>query len=117
MGRVLRGGPRRPRSPTGEKTIGFPAVVDNLSLIYNKTVFDAAGVDYPTDDWTWDDFRDAAKKLTDPATNTYGYGYSVSGREETTWQFWPHLWQNGGAILSDDQKTADVRLGRRASTR
>jgi multiple sugar transport system substrate-binding protein len=92
--------------PTGEKIIGFPALVDNLSLIYNKTVFDAAGLDYPTDEWSWDDFRDAAKKLTDPATETYGYAYSVSGSEETTWQFWPHLWQNGGEILTDDGKAA-----------
>jgi multiple sugar transport system substrate-binding protein len=92
--------------PTGEKIIGFPALVDNLSLIYNKTVFDAAGLDYPTDEWSWDDFRDAAKKLTDPATETYGYAYSVSGSEETTWQFWPHLWQNGGEILTDDGTAA-----------
>ncbi|MET0304110.1 MAG: ABC transporter substrate-binding protein [Microbacteriaceae bacterium] len=92
--------------PTGEKTIGFPALVDNISLIYNKTVFDAAGVDYPTDDWSWDDFRDAAAELTDASSDTYGYAYSVSGSEETTWQFWPHLWQRGGAILSDDLSTA-----------
>jgi multiple sugar transport system substrate-binding protein len=92
--------------PTGEKIIGFPALVDNLSLIYNKTVFDAAGVDYPTDEWSWDDFRDAAKQLTDSATETYGYAYSVSGSEETTWQFWPHLWQNGGEILNDDGTAA-----------
>jgi len=93
--------------PTGDKTIGFPAVVDNLSLIYNKTVFDNAGVAYPTNDWTWDDFRAAAKQLTDEASSTYGYAYSVSGSEETTWQFWPHLWQNGGEILSDDDSTAE----------
>jgi multiple sugar transport system substrate-binding protein len=93
--------------PTGEKTIGFPAVVDNLSLLYNTTVFDNAGVSYPTDDWTWDDFREAAKKLTDAASSTYGYAYSVSGSEETTWQFWPHLWQNGGEILADDEATTD----------
>lgn len=92
--------------PTGEAVIGFPALVDNISLIYNKTVFDDAGLDYPTDDWTWDDFREAAAALTDPATETYGYAYSVSGSEETTWQFWPHLWQNGGQILSEDQSTA-----------
>ena len=98
---------RKTVQPTGEKTIGFPAVVDNISLLYNTTVFDAAGVDYPTADWTWDDFREASKQLTDPATNTYGYAYSVSGSEETTWQFWPHLWQNGGSIISDDAKTAE----------
>lgn len=92
--------------PTGQKIIGFPALVDNISLIYNKTVFDAAGVAYPTDEWTWDDFRAAAKQLTDPSTETYGYEYSVSGSEETTWQFWPHLWQNGGQILTDDNTQA-----------
>ena len=88
--------------PTGKKVIGFPAVVDNIGLLYNKTLFDKAGLAYPTADWTWDDFRTAAKKLTDEANHIYGYGYSVSGSEETTWQYWPHLWQNGGAILNDD---------------
>jgi len=97
---------RETAQPSGRKTIGFPALVDNISLLFNKTVFDAAGVDYPTADWTWDDLRDAAKKLTDSATQTYGFGYSVSGTEETTWQFWPYLWQRGGEILSEDQKTA-----------
>ncbi|MDN4599030.1 ABC transporter substrate-binding protein [Leifsonia virtsii] len=88
--------------PTGEKVIGFPAVVDNIGLLYNKTLFDKAGLAYPTNDWTWDDFRTAAKKLTDTANHVYGYAYSVSGSEETTWQFWPHLWQNGGEILNKD---------------
>ncbi|MEZ0491118.1 extracellular solute-binding protein [Kineococcus sp. TBRC 1896] len=87
--------------PTGRRTIGFPAVVDNISLFYNTTVFDRAGVDHPTPEWTWEDFRTAAKVLTDPATNTFGYAYSVSGSEETTWQLWPHLWQNGGAVLEE----------------
>ncbi len=104
--------------PTGKKTIGFPAIVDNLSLLYNKTVFDKAGVAYPTNDWTWDDFRAAAKKLTDPSTNTYGYAYGVSGSEETTWQLWPHLWQNGGSILSADatKSAFDSEAGRKSVT-
>ncbi|MBL7259662.1 ABC transporter substrate-binding protein [Paractinoplanes lichenicola] len=81
------------------RVIGVPALVDNLALIYNKAIFDKAGVDYPTDDWTWEQFREAAKKLTDPATKTYGTAYSVSGSEDTTWHLWPLLWQNGGKIL------------------
>jgi multiple sugar transport system substrate-binding protein len=92
--------------PTGEKTIGFPAIVDNISLIYNTQLFDEAGLEYPDEDWSWDDFREAAKALTDPSKNQYGYAYSVSGQEETTWQFWPHLWQNGGEILTDDDTEA-----------
>lgn len=112
------GAARATAQPTGDATIGFPAVVDNISLIYNKTVFDQAGVEYPTADWTWDDFRTAAKELTDPATSTYGYAYSVSGSEETTWQFWPHLWQNGGEILdeSETEATFDSEAGVEALT-
>lgn len=112
------GAARATAQPTGEATIGFPAVVDNLSLIYNKTVFDEAGVEYPTEDWTWDDFRTAARELTDPETTTYGYGYSVSGSEETTWQFWPHLWQNGGEILDESgtEATFDSEAGVEALT-
>jgi multiple sugar transport system substrate-binding protein len=105
------GAAQKTARPTGKKTIGFPAVVDNLSLLYNKTVFDKAGVAYPTKDWTWNDFRTAAKELTNPATQTYGYGYSVSGSEETTWQFWPHLWQNGGSILKGKKATFDSTAG------
>ena len=67
VGRVPARRPGQTAQPTGETTIGFPAVVDNLSLIYNKTVFDAAGVDYPTDDWTWDDFRDRREEADRPA--------------------------------------------------
>ena len=99
-------GARLTARPTGKKTIGFPAIVDNLTLLYNKTIFDAAGVPYPTDQWTWDDLRATAKKLTNPATSTYGYAYSVSGAENTVWKMWPQLWQNGGEILSPDQQTA-----------
>lgn len=33
-------------------------------IYYNKTMFDEAGVDYPSDDWTFDQFRELAKALT-----------------------------------------------------
>ncbi|GAB3404601.1 ABC transporter substrate-binding protein [Schumannella luteola] len=102
---------RKTVQPSGKKTIGFPAIVDNISLIYNTKLFEDAGVAAPTEDWTWDDFRDAAKKITDPSTETYGYAYSVSGSEETTWQFWPHLWQNGGEILNGDKAAFDSEAG------
>jgi multiple sugar transport system substrate-binding protein len=88
----------------GGTVIGFPALVDNLGLIYNKKLFDAAGLAYPTDQWTWDDFRNAAKKINDPAKKIYGTAWSVSGSEDTTWHLWPLLWQHGGQILSADGK-------------
>ncbi|HET6825604.1 MAG TPA: extracellular solute-binding protein [Amnibacterium sp.] len=92
---------RETASPGG-KTIGFPSVIDNLTLIYNKKIFDAAHVAYPTNDWTWDQFRAVAKQLTDKSKQIYGTAYPVDGSEDTTWRFWPLLWQHGGQILSAD---------------
>jgi multiple sugar transport system substrate-binding protein len=91
--------------------IGVPALVDNLALIYNKTLFDQAHVAYPTDDWTWDDFRTAAKALTDTSRNIYGTAYSVSGSEDTTWHLWPLLWQNGGQILDHGKPAFNSAAG------
>jgi multiple sugar transport system substrate-binding protein len=88
------------------KVLGVPALVDNLSLVYNKAMFKAAGVPEPTADWTWEDFRSAAAKLTDPATKTYGWAYVNDGSEDTVWRYLPLLWQAGGEMLSSDNKKA-----------
>lgn len=96
----------RATATVDDKIIGLPAVVDNLGVLYNKELFDEAGVGYPTEDWTWDDFRAAAKALTDPSKNQFGTAYPTDGGEDTVWRFWPHLWQNGGEILDDDGQPA-----------
>jgi multiple sugar transport system substrate-binding protein len=84
------------------KVLGVPALIDNLALVYNKTLFDEAGLDYPTADWTWDDFRAAAKALTDPATKQFGWLCPADGSEDSVWHYDPLLWQDGGSILTDD---------------
>jgi multiple sugar transport system substrate-binding protein len=91
----------------GGKVIGFPALIDNLSVIYNKKLFAAAGVPAPSPDWTWNDFRTAAKRLTNPAQHIYGVNYPIGGDLlDTSWRFFPGLWQRGGQILSPDDKQA-----------
>jgi multiple sugar transport system substrate-binding protein len=91
----------------GGKVIGFPALIDNLSVIYNKKLFAAAGVPDPSPNWTWDDFRAAAKKLTNPANHIYGVNYPIGGDLlDTSWRFFPGLWQRGGQILSPNDKQA-----------
>lgn len=96
----------RATATVDDQVIGLPAVVDNLGLIYNTDLFDAAGVAYPTDDWTWDDFRAAAAALTDPSRNQFGTAYPTDGGEDTVWRFWPHVWQNGGEVLDDEGQPA-----------
>ncbi len=84
----------------------LPALVDNLALVYNKKLFDQAGVAYPTPAWTWDDFRAAAAKLTDPATKQYGWAYVNDGSEDTVWRYLAALWQAGGDLLNADNTKA-----------
>ncbi len=72
-------------------------------LYYNIDAFDAAGIDYPTSEWTWDDFRAAAEALT-VDENDDGladqYGYYVFGRYAHI-ESW--VYQNNGRWLNDDK--------------
>jgi multiple sugar transport system substrate-binding protein len=45
-------------------TYGLPWCLAAEIGYYNKDMFDKAKLPYPKDDWTWQDFEDAAKKLT-----------------------------------------------------
>lgn len=65
---------------------------------YNKDMFDAAGVPYPKDDWTWGDFLDAAKKLTKVENGkTVQFGIENFYLDQL-------LTSNGGGLVSQDGK-------------
>ncbi|MBQ3760740.1 MAG: extracellular solute-binding protein [Clostridia bacterium] len=38
------------------KLAGFTTGTNTVTVIYNKAIFDQAGVEYPADDWTWSDY-------------------------------------------------------------
>ena len=42
----------------------FPHSIHTLALLYNREMFDAADVEYPTSNWTWADLASAAARLT-----------------------------------------------------
>jgi len=56
---------------------------------YNPAIFDEAGVPYPTDNWTWDDFAAAARKIHEttgnPAITTLEYN-SLAFSTVTQWK-------------------------------
>ena len=54
---------------------GIPFRSDFWVLFYNKDLFDAAGVEYPTNDMTWDQYAELAKKMTDKEKDIYGTHY------------------------------------------
>ncbi|WP_010283035.1 ABC transporter substrate-binding protein [Bacillus timonensis] len=43
---------------------GVPQGIQIGALYYNKAMFDKANVDYPNENWTWEDLKGAAEKLT-----------------------------------------------------
>src|SRR5205807_9426286 len=100
------------------KVIGIPALVDNLAVVYNKTLFAKAGLQPPGPGWTWPDFVAAAKKLTNPAIKQYGTAYVTPGSEDTVWHWEALLWEAGGQILKPGNKQAafDTPAGLQALT-
>ena len=88
------------------KVIGVPALVDNLAVVYNKTLFAKAHLPPPGPDWTWSQFQADAKKLTDPAIKQFGTAYVTPGSEDTVWHWEALLWEADGQILTADNKKA-----------
>ncbi len=80
------------------KMYGVPKDKDNIVLCYNKEMFDAAGVAYPDENWTWDDMTDASQKIYD-ATGKYGF----MAYNDDQLGYWNFVYQAGGCILTEDK--------------
>lgn len=83
-----------------DKYYAVPKDVDTIALWYNKTLFDEAGLAYPTADWTWDDVTEAAKKLTKEDGSQYGLAMRNDNNQEG---YYNMVFDNGGYIISDDK--------------
>ena len=84
------------------KVYGLSRDFDTIGLYYNKDLFDAAEVAYPTAEWTWQDLRAAAEKLTvkdGDTTTQWGYGSTLSD-QQNLFNFIP---QNGGRFFNDEK--------------
>lgn len=86
---------------------GFPRDSAVEVLYYNKDHFDAAGLDYPTDTWNWDDLRNAAEALTvkEASGRVSRYGLAMEGGKYFDW-----VGANGGAILDDMFNPTECKL-------
>ena len=80
---------------------GVPKDKDNGMLVYNKEMFDAADVPYPTDNWTWEDMAEVSQKIYD-ATGKYGF----MAYNDDQLGYWAFAYQAGGHILTADRTQA-----------
>lgn len=86
---------------------GLPRDIDVSVLYYNKDMFDAAGVAYPTDAWTWDDLAAAAEALTvkDAAGNVSTYGLAAEGGKYLKFPY-----QTGARLLDNFENPSQATI-------
>lgn len=80
------------------------ALANESCFVYNKSMFDEAGLETPTEEWDWNDVMEAATALTedtgDPETTKWGIA-SLQPRD----RLWPRIWDFGGAVIDDEYTT------------
>jgi multiple sugar transport system substrate-binding protein len=74
-----------------------PKDFSTLALQYNKDMFDAAGLGYPTADWTWDDLKAAAETLTGDNADGQRVLGLVLPADLNRWL--PLIYQGGGMLF------------------
>ena len=90
----------------GAALYGLPRGYAPLMVVYNRDLLDRAGVAYPTDDWTWDEFLRMAQLLTrdrdgDGRIDQWGAAFD---RRPSFWLPW--IWAGGGDVLCPDGRRA-----------
>ena len=78
------------------RLLALPASGGSLALVYNKRLFDEAGLAYPSENWTTDDFLSAAKTLSSGEVK----GITVPLK----WSYWllPFLSGFGGPLFDNE---------------
>lgn len=81
----------------------------SLVLFYNLDLLDEAGLSYPDEDFTWDDFVSHARAMMrfDGEGVAYQFGANYALGDITT--FGPVIWSYGGSYLTDDAKYCNLR--------
>lgn len=78
------------------RTYGLPWISQPVMLYYNPKLFEDAGIEPPTEDWTWEEFLSAAEAITDAEAGVYG----------TSFNSWPpihmFIWQAGGETITPE---------------
>lgn len=88
------------------KTFALPKDHDTIALLYNKAIFDKYGVSYPTEEWTWEDMYEAAKKITEESKGeVYGMAMNTSNNQDGWYNL---IYSYGGKVITDDHKGTTI---------
>ncbi len=87
------------------KVYGIPTKNYSMGLVYNKTLFQKAGLDPKNPPKTWSEVREAAKKISALGNGISGYS-DYSAGNTGGWHFTAELYSHGGQMVSADGKKA-----------
>ena len=88
------------------KIFALPKDHDTIALLYNKALFDQAGVEYPTDEWTYEDMYEAAKKITEATPDdTYGYALNTSNDQDGWYNY---IYSYGGNVVNTEKTDTGI---------
>ena len=90
------------------KHYGIPFATNCTALFYNKDLFDAAGIDYPDENTTWDEFHEMAKALTKDGVS--GFGNAATNTDEGTFQCLQWLYTAGGSYTDIEDGVDPYKL-------
>lgn len=79
------------------KLYAVPMSFSTCVLIYNKALFDQAGIAYPNDSWTWADIQVAAEAIKALGDDIWGIYQPITYNE-----FYKSVKGNGGSLLNED---------------
>ena len=67
-----------PQTQFRGKLYGIPWNMNAMVMFYAKEPFNRLGLEYPTDDWTYDEFVELTQKLTQEVGGVQYYGYQTN---------------------------------------
>lgn len=83
--------------------LALPETFSTVLMYYNADLFDAAGIDYPTAEWTWDDATAAAEAISALGDDTWGLFSPVQ-----FWEFYKKAAQNGECEFLNEEGTESL---------
>lgn len=90
------------------RNYAVPFAIEGSFIIYNKDLFEQAGLDADSPPTTWDELLEAARAITAIGDDIYGYYFAGACAGCNAFTYLPFIWASGGDVLSDDYSEATI---------
>ena len=89
---------------------GLPFTAEGSILLYNKNLFEQAGLDPDSPPTTWEELYDAAVAIDALGDDIYGYYFAGSCAGCNAFTYLPLIWASGGDVLNEDGTESTVAV-------